>query len=148
MSSRASWMCRSGSLCWSHRSFPALFLLVKHCMIVWSSFIEFLWVDESIIFGVLLHFWLLRYFHDIWWEWYAVHFLVICDDSSVGNGLLETCNVWKCCFGSCWWVTDVVQHMVFSCTVFFFESSAVYFLAVRMFWQNWFWYGVFLWALL
>ena len=74
MISRAGWMCRSGSLCWSHRSFPALFCWLNTVWLYDRFSLSFLWVDESIIFGVLLHFWLLRYFHDIWWEWYAVHF--------------------------------------------------------------------------
>ena len=102
MISGASWMCRSGSLCWSHRSFLALFvLLIKHCMIVLSPFFELLWVDESIIFDYLLHFWRFALF--LW-------------------SLVEMCPA-QC------------------------VRTAVYFLAVRMFWQNWFWYGVFLCAL-
>ena len=86
MISGASWMCRSGSLCWSHRSFPALFvLLIKRCMIVLSPFFELLWVDESIEFGYLLPLWLLASF-----SWHLM--VMICgafsEDESIIFGVL------------------------------------------------------------
>ena len=85
MISRAGWMCRSGSLCWSHWSFFALFFFWLNTLWLWSFFFELLWVDESIEFGYLLPLWLLALF-----SWHLMGMIcgAFSEDESIIFGVL------------------------------------------------------------
>ena len=100
MISRAGWMCRSGSLCWSHWSFFALFFFLLNTLWLWSLFrlwwvgglrfrpqlfFGLLSVDESIEFGYLLPLWLLALF-----SWHLMGMIcgAFSEDESIIFGVL------------------------------------------------------------